>query len=380
MGDRLSIIDIRMVNMRGVTFVSSLNPIELMAVRGRKGQARLTMSNRDGKPNNEHDKKETYCGFAALLGPSNSGKSTLLNHLVGYKVAIVTPKVQTTRCRICGIAAYNEDTQVIFLDTPGVFSAKNRLSRAMVKSAWRSSQDGDAIAIILDGIKLKKSFRSRTRREDMTMKQVVTEDIGQVLKGVSKGRERGRFQNVCVCINKMDVVGNSSKIDSDLNELLSHYKLSNEPKFYISAKTGQSVDAFKDWVVKQMPKGPWLYEEDDMTDMPSRQLAAEVSREKAFMLLNQELPYELAVDTKEFRTLQDGSIRITQDILVARESQKRIVTGRGGSVVKQIGMRARADLSEIFGTTVHLMIVVKVRTNWQDDKWQFQQWGLDFNA
>lgn len=374
------VIEIRIENMRGVTFVSSLNPIGLMGARARKGQAQMSMLSRDGNENDQHDKKETYCGFGALLGPSNSGKSTLLNHLVGYKVAIVTPKVQTTRCRICGIAAYNEDTQVIFLDTPGVFSAKNRLSRAMVKSAWRSSQDGDAIAIILDGIKLKKSFRLRTRTDDMTVEQVVTEDIGQVLKGVAKGRERGRFQNVCVCINKMDVVGNRSKIDSDLNELLSYYKLSNEPKFYMSAKTGQSVDEFKDWVVAKMPKGPWLYEEDDMTDMPSRQLAAEVSREKAFMLLNQELPYELAVDTKEFSTLGDGSIRITQDILVARESQKRIVTGRGGSVVKQIGMRARADLSEIFGTTVHLMITVKVRTNWQDDKWQFQQWGLDFNA
>lgn len=191
-----------------------------------------------------------------------------------------------------------------------------------------------------------------------------------------QGRERGRFQNICLCINKMDIVGPVNKIQSELTLLLRFYKLDDQPMFYLSARTGDNVDSLKQWIVTQMPKGPCLYDDDDMTDMPSRQLAAEISREKAFMLLNQELPYELAVESKEFRQLDDGSIRITQDILVGRESQKRIVTGKAWSVVKQIGMKARADLGDIFCTTVHLMITVKGKKNWQEEKWQFQQWGL----
>lgn len=332
---------------------------------------------------------KTFCGFATLMGPSNSGKSTLVNHLVGYKVAIVTPKVQTTRCRISGIATYTT-TQVIFLDTPGIFEPNNRLARAMVKSAWKSSRDGDVVALILDGLKLHRNLSSQRRQEadgngDLDPESLqIPPDIESVMEGLQRARERGRATKLCVCTNKMDAIRpqQHSKVLKNVTRMLERYDLPSEsiPIFPISARTGENVELFRQWVVDRMPRGPWLYEDDDMTDMSARQLAEEVSREKAFLLLNQELPYEIAVETTSYKQLDNGSIRITQDILVARESQKRIVTGQGGSVIKEIGSRARADLGEILGTTVHLMLTVKVRGKWKEEKSQYQRWGLDFNA
>lgn len=333
--------------------------------------------------NQESSKTDTtHCGFATLLGPSNSGKSTLVNRLVGYKVAIVTPKIQTTRCRIAGIATYT-DTQVIFLDTPGIFTPTNRLSRAMVKSAWKSGRDGDVISLILDGARLSYCFRNQMKGNSKSQIKLPS-DIEAVLDGAARAREKGRQLKLCVCTNKMDVVPCEyhDELMARISNVLDVFGLALDsiPLFPISAQTGLNVEPFQKWVVSHMPPGPWLYDEDDMTDMPSRQLAAEVCREKAFMLLKQELPYEIAIDTTSFKELRDGSIRITQDILVARESQKRIVTGRGGSVVKAIGSRARAELCDIFGKTVHLMLTVKVRSKWKEEKWQYEQWGLDFNA
>lgn len=327
-------------------------------------------------------KSDTYCGFATLLGPSNSGKSTLVNHLVGQKVAIVTPKVQTTRCRISGIATYN-DTQVVFLDTPGIFSPTNRLSRAMVKSAWKSGGEGDVVSIILDAAKLSRLLKGDRGKETHEQARF-PDDISAVFEGVAQARSRGRIPNLSVCANKMDIVKRESreKVIHLISEMMSYFDLPQEsiPIFPISARHGDRVEPFQKWVVSHMPRGPWLYAEDDMTDMPSRQLAAEVTREKLFLLLQQELPYEVAVETTSFKELSDASIRITQDILVSRDSQKRIVTGKGGSVVKAIGSKSRAELSQTFGTTVHLMLTVRVRSKWKEEKWQYQQWGLDFHA
>lgn len=371
--------------------------------------AKLTGNQPDDSLISENKQVGTKCGFATLLGPSNSGKSTLVNYLVGYKVAIVTPKVQTTRCRISGIAT-RSDTQIIFLDTPGIFEPTGRLSRAMVKSAWKSSRDGDVVALVLDAFKLQKCFSKQSRQRQRENRDYVEgnsdekevldrvddddvepnefkipSDIQKVLEGLQVARQRGRATKLCVCTNKMDTVRPAlhDRLLGDVKRMLDRYDLDSDtiPIFPISAKTGTfQMKAFEDWVIEHMPRGPWLYEDDDMTDMPARQLAAEVTREKAFMLLRQELPYEIAVDTTSYKERDDGSIRITQDILVGRDSQKRIVTGPGGGVVKEIGCRSRAELGDILGTTVHLMLTVKVRRHWKDEKWQYQQWGLDFNA
>lgn len=319
----------------------------------------------------------TSCGFATLLGPSNSGKSTLLNSLIGQKVAIVTPKVQTTRCRIAGIATY-DSTQVIFLDTPGIFSATNRLSRAMVKSAWKSGRDGDTVSIILD---IAEMFHEARRAEVRGL--YIPKGVEEVLDGISERRKRHTESPLCVCANKIDAIPEADRpfVYERLRSLMEEYGLREDIDLLpISARHGEGIDTLKHWVTKRMPIGPWLYPEDDLTDMPARQVAAEVCREKAFMILRQELPYEIAIDTTSYKELKDGSIRITQDILVARNSQKRIVTGRGGAVVKAIGSRAREELAEVLGAPVHLMLTVKVKGKWKEEKSSYDQWGLDYNA
>lgn len=318
------------------------------------------------------------CGFAALVGPSNSGKSTLLNRLLGQKLAIVTPKVQTTRCRIAGIATYGL-TQVVYLDTPGIFSASNRLARAMVKSAWASAGHGDTVAVVLDAAAMFHNARRMGVR-----KLLVPDDAADVMKRVAERRKRGHPAEIKVCANKIDAVPEEEREFVKERMLTVMEKLGlNEvgaELHLMSARDGEGVEELATWVKERMPKGPWLYPEDDLTDMPARLLAAEVSREKAFMVLKQELPYEIAIETTSYKEQEDGSIRITQDVLVGRNSQKIIVTGKGGAVVKAIGMKARHELAEVLGTTVHLMLTVKVRGKWKEDKRQYDQWGLDYNA
>lgn len=321
---------------------------------------------------------QTSCGFAALVGPSNSGKSTLLNRLLGQKLAIVTPKVQTTRCRIAGIAMY-DNTQTVYLDTPGIFPASNRLARAMVKSAWGSAASADAIAIVLDA-----AIMFHEGRRQGVRKLVVPKDTEQVMARVAERRIKGHHAEIKLCANKVDAVPEDERPFLEDRMLAVMEKTGLEKAgaelHLMSARYGDGVDELARWVEKRMPEGPWLYPEDDLTDMPSRLLAAEVAREKAFMVLKQELPYQIAIETTSYKDLSDGSIRITQDLLVARKSQKMIVTGKGGSVVKEISMRARQELAEVFGTTVHLILTVKVRGKWKEDKRQYEQWGLDFNA
>ncbi|KAI0560684.1 50S ribosome-binding GTPase [Gracilaria domingensis] len=316
------------------------------------------------KPNQTNvftTQNDTACGFTALFGPSNSGKSTLLNRLIGSKLAIVSPKVQTTRCRIAGITAVDK-TQLIFLDTPGIFTPTTRLSRAMVKSAWASYRDADAAILILDALRIYRSSRLGSEAQQLL--------------------SRVRKNDFCVAANKIDAVPKDErpKVVKLLRESMDIVGLQDAPIKTISALHGQGVEELLQWVIERMPKGPWLYPEDDFTDMPARLLAAEVTREKLFYALRNELPYEIAVETTSYEDQADGSIRITQDILVRRNSQKRIVTGRSGSVVKSVGIKSRAALAKILGATVHLMLTVKIRQQWKEDKLQYEQWGLDFNA
>lgn len=315
------------------------------------------------------------CGFAALLGPSNSGKSTLLNLLVGSKVAIVTPKVQTTRCRVAGIVA-KKSTMVIYLDTPGVFKPNGRLDRAMVRSAWSAANAGDVIAIVIDAAQVYHGGR-RLRNEGDEV--YISEALEEVFARFPKGR-----LEYCICLNKIDTIELAERDDflacfrRALDKM--HVDGASATIFPMSARDVVGVDEFTEWIRTRMPLGPWLYPEDELTDMPMRLLAAEVTREKVFMLLKQELPYEVAIETTSYKEQRDGSIRITQDILVNRSSQKKIVTGQGGSMVKAIGMAAREELSEMTDRVVHLMMTVKVREKWKEDSRSYSAWGLDYNA
>lgn len=249
----------------------------------------------------------------------------------------------------------------------------------MVKSAWKSAASADAIAIVLD---VAVMFHEG-RRQDIR-KLVVPKDTETVMARVAEKRIKGHQAEIKLCANKIDAVPEEERpfVEERMHAVMEKTGLeeAGAQLHMMSARYGNGVDEFATWVKERMPMGPWLYPEDDLTDMPSRLLAAEVSREKAFMVLKQELPYEIAIETTSYKDLADGSIRITQDVLVARKSQKMIVTGRGGAVIKEISMRARHELAEVLGSTVHLILTVKVRGKWKEDRRQYEQWGLDFNA
>ena len=298
---------------------------------------------------------ETKCGFVAIIGAPNAGKSTLLNAMVGSKVAIVTHKVQTTRSRIRGIAMEG-DTQIIFVDTPGIFKPKRRLDRAMVDAAWGGAGDADAIVVMVD------TERGRTA------------DVDRVIEGL-----RGQGRKAILALNKADILGGEKghekllKLAADLNEtgLFSD-------TFMISALTGDGVADLKRHIAALMPKGAWHYPEDQAADVPLRSLAAEVTREKLFLRLHDELPYELTVETESWERKKDGSIRIQQVIYVQRESQRKIALGAGGQTIKTVGQLARQELEEMLGTKVHLFLFVKVRENWGEDRERYREMGLDF--
>ena len=303
----------------------------------------------------------TRCGFVALIGAPNAGKSTLLNQLVGAKVSIVTPKVQTTRSRITGIAIEGS-AQIIYVDTPGIFEPKRRLDRAMVTAAWSGVADADATVLLIDAGRAAKAggIDPDTRR------------IVDVLKTNAKRAKRG---TMFLAINKIDTVDRPVLLK--MAETF-HGEGVFDRIFMISALNGDGVRDLRDHLVSILPPGPWLYPEDQLSDIPQRLLAAEVTREKAFLLLHEELPYALTVETESWQERKDGSVRIDQVIIVGRENHKAMVLGHNGSKVKAIGSSARQELEKQLDRRVHLFIHVKVRENWQDVPEHYRAIGLEF--
>ena len=300
------------------------------------------------------DEPETRCGFIAILGAPNVGKSTLMNRVVGTKVSIVSPKVQTTRTRVLGIALEGE-AQLIFIDTPGIFKPKRRLDRAMVAAAWGGAGDADHVVLLVDS------------------QRGITPDTQSIIDKLKS--QVGR--RVDLALNKVDLVYKQDLLT--LTEKLNQFDIFDET-FMISAEKGEGVDEFVTYIKAKMPVSPWLFPEDQISDMPMRLLAAEITREKLYLKLHQELPYATTVETETWEEKKDGSIRIEQTIYVERESQRSIVLGKGGKMIKSIGAESRRDLTEIADTPVHLFLFVKVREKWGDDPSRYSHWGLDFNA
>jgi GTPase len=299
----------------------------------------------------EVDQTDTRCGFVALIGAPNVGKSTLINALVGSKVSIVTPKVQTTRTLIRGISIEGH-AQLILVDTPGIFSPKRRLDRAMVGSAWGSTQDADLVALLIDA-------RKGLKEDD----EAIVRMLGDV-----------RPPTVLV-LNKVDLAAKPALLDltQRLNE-----KAAFAATFMISALSGDGVADLKIWFAAHVPPGPWLYPEDQISDAPMRQLAAEITREKLYLRLHQELPYQSTIETEVWKELRDGAVRIEQTIYVDRESQRKIVLGKGGQAIKAIGAAARSDIAKVIEQPVHLFLHVKVREGWADDPERYREMGLEF--
>ena len=299
--------------------------------------------------------KETRCGFVAVIGAPNAGKSTLVNALVGAKVSIVSPRVQTTRTIVRGIAMFG-DAQVIFMDTPGIFQPKKRLERAMVAAAWSGAADAEVILLMVDASKAGKPDPDTDR---------IVEDI--------KLSKRKAF----LALNKVDITAKEKLLD--LTARL-HASGIFEEIFMISALTGDGLAQLRDKLASLMAPGPWMFPEDDISDMPARLLAAEITREKLFLNLRQELPYSCAVETERWEEKKDGSVRIEQVIYVSRETHRPIVLGNGGQRLKTIGAAARHELGMLLERQVHLFLHVKVNERWTEDRTLYASWGLDFNA
>jgi len=293
----------------------------------------------------------TRCGHVALIGAPNSGKSTLLNRLVGSKLAIVTPKVQTTRARMLGIVI-DGNAQMIFVDTPGIFEPKRRLERAMVKAAWASAHDAENIVVLVDAAR------------------GLDADTGRIIDGLRDAKRRA-----VLALNKVDKVKRGDLLP--LAQALDHEGVFDRI-FMISGLTGDGVEDLKVYLANALPRGPWLYPEDEITDVPLRLLAAEATREQIFRQLHQELPYSATVETEKWEDRPDGSVRIDQVVHVTREGQKAIVVGADGRQIKSIGASARADLEVIFQRRVHLFIQVRVTENWTEDRERYAAMRLDF--
>ena len=298
--------------------------------------------------------EEKRSGFIAVIGSPNSGKSTLINHFIGQKVTIVTRKVQTTRSVIRGICIH-EESQLVFSDTPGIFEPKRRLDRAMVEAAWGSSSDADIILFLYDA--------QKSRQDNETNK--ILNELAQSTK------------KKILVLNKVDLVDNKT-----LLPLIKNFEglCSFDATFIISALTGEGSKEVLSYLAKNLPKGPWLYPEDDITDLPARLLAAEITREQIFMRLHQELPYATTVETEEWTERDDGAIVINQIIYLKKAGHKKIVIGKNGSMIKMLGKAARIEIEQILERSVHLFLFVKVRENWMDDPDRYKIWGLNPNA
>ncbi len=305
---------------------------------------------------------ETRCGFVALVGAPNAGKSTLLNSLIGAKVSIVSRKAQTTRATVRGILVEGA-AQVIFVDTPGLFAPKRRLDRAMVATAWGAAGDADALALLIDA---RQEIAAADKRE--------TAEIGEATQVILATLREQRAPKFLV-LNKVDLVERPRLLA--LAERL-NAALPFVDTFMTSALTGDGLDRLKARLAAAMPNGPWLYPEDQIADAPLRALAAEITREKLFERLHDELPYQTTVETESWKDQPDGSARVEQTIYVTRDSHKKIVIGEGGRTIKAIGSAARKEIAEAHEAPVHLFLFVKVRANWLDDPERYRAMGLDF--
>jgi len=294
----------------------------------------------------------TRCGFVALIGAPNAGKSTLLNALVGQKVSIVSRKAQTTRALVRAIAIEGE-AQIIFVDTPGIFAPKRRLDQAMVTSAWSGAEDADLVALLVDA------------------RKGLDEEVEAILARLAE-RSRPKL----LILNKSDALSNKTALiplSAKLNE-----RVPFEETFMVSALTGDGVAQLRGALASRMPRGPWHYPEDQLSDMPMRMMAAEITREKIYDRLHQELPYRSTVETTSWEAARGGAVRIEQTIYVERESQRKIVLGKAGQTIKAIGAAARRELEDIIEAKVHLFLFVKVRENWSDDPERYREMGLEF--
>ena len=293
----------------------------------------------------------TRCGFITLIGAPNAGKSTLVNALVGSKVAIVTPKVQTTRALLRGIAMVDK-AQLVFIDTPGIFAPRRRLDRAMVTTAWGGARDGDIVAVMIDA------------------KQGIDDEAANIF---------GQLGEIALpkvlILNKVDLVEKAKllALAQDANE-----RAKFDATFMVSALKGDGVGDVKSWFAGHVPEGPWHYPEDEVSDAPLRQLAAEITREKLFLKLHQELPYQSTVETESWQERKDGSVRIEQTIYVERESQRKIVLGKGGQSIKAIGEASRREITKLIERPAHLFLFVKVREGWGEDPERYRQMGLEY--
>ena len=295
----------------------------------------------------------TRAGFVALIGEPNAGKSTLLNRMVGAKVSIVTHKVQTTRARIRGVAMEGQ-TQLVFVDTPGLFQPRRRLDRAMVAAAWGGAADADVIVLLIE------AHRGMTEGVER-----ILEELGNIAKG----------RRVALAINKIDRV--EAPVLLGLTEKM-NARFDFTETFMISAERGHGIDTLRHWLAGEVPEGPWLYPEDQIADLPMRNIAAEITREKLTLRLHQELPYQLTVETENWEERPDGSARIDQLVYVIRDGHKGIVLGNKGETIKAVGKAAREELEEFLGRKVHLFLQVKVRANWLEEAERYSEMGLDF--
>jgi GTPase len=296
----------------------------------------------------------TRAGFVALIGEPNAGKSTLLNRMVGAKVSIVTHKVQTTRARIRGIAMEGQ-SQIVFVDTPGLFAPRRRLDRAMVAAAWGGAADADIVVLLIEA------------------HRGLTEGVARIIDAMRDRIPQG--QPVALAINKIDRVRAEVllALTEKLNEAFPFVRT-----FMISAEKGFGVKDLREWLAAEVPTGPWFYPEDQIADLPQRMIAAEITREKLTLRLHEELPYQLTVETENWEDKPDGSTRIDQLIYVMRDGHKGIVLGNKGETIKAVGQAARADLMTFLERPVHLFLQVKVRPGWMDEKERFDEMGLDF--
>jgi GTPase len=318
---------------------------------------------------------DTSCGFVALIGAPNAGKSTLINALVGSKVSVVSRKAQTTRTSVRGIVLEGS-AQIIFVDTPGLFAPKRRLDRAMAASAWAAAADADVLALLIDARhELGASAKSdRSAAAVDAPGQSPSGSLNEQTETILQALRDSKVRKV-LALNKIDLVDRPAllALSERLNEALKF-----EETFMISAATGDGLDQLRARLGRMMPPGPWLYPEDQITDAPIRSLAAEITREKLFERLHDELPYQATVETDSWKELPDGSVRIEQTIFVSRESHKKIVIGEGGRTIKSIGTAARKEIAEANDGPVHLFLFVKVRANWLDDPERYRAMGLEF--